>query len=334
VRVIERAAVAQQQLIDDLLDVSRMESGKLRLAVRPVALTESISGAIEAVQPMLENRDLFIEQSLSDEIGSVSVDPERIQQVVWNLVANSIKFTPDGGSIRISARRAGDDVEIRVEDTGAGIARDFLPHVFDRFRQAESITTRTHGGLGLGLAIAKQVINLHGGTIRAASEGPGFGSVFTVTLPLPELQSADDEHAEADRKQVSTLQGVTILLVEDEPAAREALQRLLELDGAEVRAASDAAEAREAYLTEEPPDFIVCDIGLPSEDGLSLIRWLRQTEHQRNRKRVPALALTAFARADDERAALAAGFDKHVPKPVNEETLVASINENLNRHVA
>jgi PAS domain S-box-containing protein len=334
IRVIERAAVAQQQLIDDLLDVSRVESGKLRLAVRPVCLIDVIRAAATAVQPMLESRDVRIEQSLSDEIGVVNADPERIEQVVWNLLANAIKFTPDGGSIRITARRAdNNDVEIRVVDTGVGITSDFLPHVFERFRQAEGVTTRTHGGLGLGLAIVRQLVELHGGTIRAASDGTGRGAVFTVSLPLGRLQQLDGEPAEAVPGRTGTLQGVTILLVEDDPDAREAMRRLLELDGAMVRAASDAAEAREAYLA-DTPDLLVCDIGLPSEDGLSLIRWLRRIEHDWNRKRVPALAVTAFARVDDERAALAAGFDKHVPKPVDEETLVASINEGLTKHVA
>jgi PAS domain S-box-containing protein len=333
IRVIERAAVAQQQLIDDLLDVSRMESGKLRLAVRPVRLIDDISGAVASTQPMLETRDLRIEQSLSDEIGVVNADPQRIQQVVWNLLANAIKFTPDGGSIRITARRAADDVEIRVTDTGVGIDSDFLPQVFDRFRQAEGFTTRTHGGLGLGLSIAKQLVELHGGTISAASEGKGRGAVFTIWLPLPRLQEVDGEPAEVMLGRTGTLRGVTILLVEDDPAAREAMRRLLELDGAVVRAAADAAEAREAYLA-DIPDLIVCDIALPSEDGLSWIRWLRRVERDCNRKRVPALAVTAFARVDDERAALAAGFDKHVPKPVDEETLVASINERLKKQVA
>ena len=333
VGVIERAAIAQQQLIDDLLDVSRMESGKLRLAMRPVRLVDVIKGAVASVHPMLESRALQIDQSLSDEIGVVSADPERIQQVVWNLLANAIKFTPDGGSIHVTAQRTEDNVEFRLTDTGVGISSDFLPHVFERFRQAEGITTRTHGGLGLGLAIAKQLVELHGGTIYAASDGKGRGAVFTVSLPLPRLDDLDGEPAEAVLGRTDTLNGVAILLVEDEPAALEAMRRLLEEEGAEVRAAIDAAEAREAYLN-ATPDLIVCDIGLPCEDGLSLIRWLRRVESEWNRRRVPAVAVTAFARADDERAALAAGFDKHVPKPVNEEALVASINEGLKKHVA
>ena len=332
-RIIERAALAQQQLIEDLLDVSRMESGKLRLALRPARLIDVIEGAVESLQSMLESRDLRLEQSLSDEIGLVSADPQRIQQVIWNLLSNAIKFTPNGGSIRITAGRADVDVEVRVTDTGVGISKDFLPHVFERFRQAEGITTRTHTGLGLGLAIARQLVELHGGTLSAASDGNGRGATFTVCLPLPRLHELDGEPAETVLGRVGTLNGVSILLVEDDAAVREAMRRLLELDGALVRVASSAAEAREAYLA-ETPDVIVCDIGLPSEDGLSLIRWLRRVEHDRNRKRVPALAVTAFARVDDERAALDAGFDKHVPKPVDEETLVASINERLKKHVA
>ena len=331
--VIERAAVAQQQLIEDLLDVSRIESGKLRLAVRPARLTDVINGAVKSVRSLLESRDLRIEQALSDEIGIVSADPARIQQVIWNLLANAAKFTPDGGSIRITAGRADVDVEVRVTDTGIGISSDFLPHVFERFSQAEGITTRTHTGLGLGLAIARQLVELHGGTLTAASDGEGRGATFTVSLPLPRLDELDAVPAGAVLGRAKTLNGVTIMLVEDDAAAREAMRRLLELGGAVVRVASSAAEAREVYLA-DTPDLIVCDIGLPSEDGLSLIRWLRRVEHDRNRKRVPALAVTAFARMDDERAALEAGFDEHMTKPVDEETLVASINENLKKHVA
>ena len=328
VRVIERAAIAQQQLIDDLLDVSRMESGKLRLAVRPTRLVDAVKSAIEAVQPMLASRALRIEQTLSDDIGFVRADPERLQQVVWNLLANAIKFTPDGGSVRITAERVGADVRIRVVDTGVGIASHFLPHVFERFRQAEGVTTRTHSGLGLGLAIAKQLVELHGGWISAASDGEGRGAVFTVRLPLRKVSQRDEEFVEATHRHAGSLQGVTVLLVEDDDSTRDATRRLLEIDGAIVQVASTAAEARAAYVA-QAPDLMVCDIGLPSEDGLTLIRRLRQFEHGANRRRVPALAVTAFARIEDQRHALAAGFDKHLPKPVDTDNLLAAMTELL-----
>jgi PAS domain S-box-containing protein len=329
IRVIERAASAQRQLIDDLLDVSRMESRKLRLAMRPMHLVDILENAVDSVRPMLESRDLSIERKFSDDIGVVIADPERIQQVVWNLIANSIKFTPDkGGCIRIDASRNDDVVEIRVSDTGTGIAPDFLPHVFDRFRQAEGSSTRTHSGLGLGLAIAKQIVELHGGTITAASEGTGHGATFTVRLPhLQVLQPGPDLVATAAAR-TEALSGVKILLVEDDVETRTATRRLLELDGATVRVAGDAAEASAAYVA-ETPDLLLSDIALPNEDGLSLIRRLRHIEHDSKLKRVPALAVTAFARVDDEQAALTAGFDKHVAKPVDGPGLVASIVEVL-----
>jgi CheY-like chemotaxis protein len=200
--------------------------------------------------------------------------------------------------------------------------------VFERFRQAEGITTRTHGGLGLGLAIAKQLVELHGGRISAESEGEGRGAVFTVRLPLQRGSITDEETVKTVRERAGSLDGVSVLLVEDDPCTREATRRLLEIDGADVRVAGTAAEAREAYVA-DAPDLIVCDIGLPTEDGLTLIRRLRQLEHGSKRRRVPAVAVTAFARVDDQRRALAAGFDKHIPKPVDSDNLLAAMTELL-----
>jgi PAS domain S-box-containing protein len=325
IRMIERSAVTQQQLIDDLLDVSRMATGKLRLNIQPSRLCEAIEGAIDAVRPMAAARGVQLEASLAEEIGIVRADPERIQQVIWNLLANAIKFTPQGGRIDLAAVRIGDAVEVRVSDTGIGIKAEFLPYVFERFRQAEAVTMRTHTGLGLGLAIAKQLVELHGGSITATSEGEGRGAVFTVRLPMPpsrkplddsELVAADPEQARFD--------GLHVLLVEDDPPTREATQRLLEMHGARVSAAATADAAYDTFVTERPM-LVVCDIGLPGEDGFSLVRRLRQLEADEDSPRVTALALTAFAREEDQSHALQAGFDRHLPKPVDPDVLLTTL---------
>jgi two-component system CheB/CheR fusion protein len=327
IRMMERAAVTQQQLIDDLLDVSRMATGKLRLNVQPSRLCEAIESAIDAVRPMAEARAVQLECSLDRKIGIVRADPERIQQVIWNLLANAIKFTPQGGRIDLAAVRVRDDVEVRVTDTGIGIKAEFLPYVFERFRQAEAVTMRTHTGLGLGLSIAKQLVELHGGTIAASSEGEGRGAVFTVRLPMPRIKRPFDgaESAAANPEQ-ARLDGLRVLLVEDDPGTREATQRLLEMHGAEVSVAESAKAAQDAY-TAERPALLVCDIGLPGEDGYSLLKGLRKLETDRQLPRVAALALTAFAREDDQKHALQAGFDRHLPKPVDPDTLLTTLAE-------
>jgi two-component system, chemotaxis family, CheB/CheR fusion protein len=326
VRMIERAATTQQQLIDDLLDVSRMASGKLRLSVHPNRLVVAIRGALDSVQPVATARGLTLSAQLSDEIGIVRVDPDRVQQVIWNLLTNAIKFTPSGGRIELNAFRDGDMVEIRVVDSGIGIRPDFLPHVFDRFRQAEVITTRTHTGLGLGLAIAKQLIELHGGTIEAHSKGEGHGAVFIVRLPAPAVENGNEEDPPVAplRADSNRLQFKRILLVEDDPPTRDATKRLLELHGAVVQAVGSASAACEAYSIQRPA-VLLCDIGLPGEDGFSLIRQIRKIEAAKGYPRVPAIALTAFARSEDENLALQAGFDRHMAKPVDGDQLVSDL---------
>jgi len=326
VRMIERAATTQQQLIDDLLDVSRMASGKLRLSVHPSRLVVAIAGALDSVKPIAAARGLTLTAQLSDEIGIVRVDPDRIQQVVWNLLTNAIKFTPSGGRVELTAVRDGNVVEIRVVDTGIGIRSDFLPHVFDRFRQAEVITIRTHSGLGLGLAIAKQLIELHGGTVEAQSKGEGQGAVFIVRLPAPQVANLTDEDAPAVPSKASSnrLQAMRFLLVEDDPPTRDATKRLLELHGGIVQAVGDASAAREAYSIQRPT-ALLCDIGLPGEDGFSLIRQIRKIEATKGYPRVPAVALTAFARPEDENLAAQAGFDRHLAKPVDGDQLVSQL---------
>jgi signal transduction histidine kinase/ActR/RegA family two-component response regulator len=324
VRTIDRAALSQQQLIDDLLDVSRMASGQLRLAVRATRLAQAVKGAIEAIQPSADARKITVVSKLSDEVGVVRADPDRIQQVIWNLLTNAVKFTPGGGEIEVILARRDSEVEIAVKDSGIGIRPEFLPHVFERFRQAEEATTRQHGGLGLGLAIAKQLVELHGGTIGVESEGEGRGATFIVRLPLMSLSDQAQDGGTADSGIHQYIRKLTILLVEDDHSTREATCRVLEMHGAQVQAVATAAAALDSYAS-QPPELIISDIGLPGEDGFALIQQIRSIEQDRGLPHVPAIALTAFARAGDKQHALDAGFDEHMPKPVDIDSLVALI---------
>jgi two-component system CheB/CheR fusion protein len=321
-RMVERAALAQQQLIDDLLDVSRMAAGQLRLALRDTPLIPVVQNAIEAVRPLAEGHQIAFAAELSPEVGTVCIDPARIQQVIWNLLANAVKFTPQGGRVAIDVRRQDGTVEIEVTDTGIGIRPEFLPHVFDRFRQGNTGAARRYGGLGLGLAIAKQLAELHGGTITARSEGEGLGATFTVHLPLERRFDTSAPSTQAPGKpDPDALQGTDVLLVEDDTLTRESARRLLEQYGAAVRAVSSAALAREEFERHRP-GMIVADIAMPDEDGYALIAQLRRLEESQRTARVPALALTAFARSTDRERALAAGFDAHLTKPVDTDELI------------
>ncbi len=320
--MIDRAALAQQQLIDDLLDVSRMASGRLRLALRDADLVAAVTNAIATVQPLAESREIALTGELGAEIGTVSIDPDRIQQVVWNLLANAVKFTPSGGRITVRALREDSTVSIEVADTGIGIPTELLPHVFDRFRQGETGATRRYGGLGLGLAIAKQLTELHGGTITARSEGRGRGATFTVHLPLERHRDAAAPIAAKPDLEMNGLRGLEVLLVEDEETTRETTAKMLEQHGATVRTASSAALACEAF-EHRRPDAIVADIGMPETDGYALLQKLRGIEQEVRTARVPAVAVTAFARSEDRERALAAGFDEHLTKPVDAQRLIA-----------
>ena len=323
-RAVERAIVAQQQLIDDLLDVSRISAGKLRLDLRPTPLAEVIEAAVGAVRPICARKEVQLIYTASPGIGIVRADPDRMQQIVWNLLSNAVKFTPSGGSVHVELEREGDWVSVTVTDNGIGIRKELLPHVFDRFLQGDAGTARHHGGLGLGLAISKQLVELHGGSISVTSEGEGKGARFVVRLPFntdavgPEVLAATRGHAAVD------LAGLHILLVEDEPSAREGTCTLLETNGAQLRAVESAPAAREAYM-QERPDILVSDIGLPAEDGYALLQQIRCLERERGSPRVPALALTAFAREVDRYRALEAGYDAYLAKPVDPETLLEQI---------
>ena len=327
---IERNARSQSQLIDDLLDVSRIITGKLRIDVRPVDPNSFIEAAVEAVRPAAEAKGVRVQRIMDTGVVTVSGDPVRLQQVVWNLLSNAVKFTPRGGRVQVRMERVNSHVEIAVSDSGSGIAQEFLPYVFDRFRQADQRTTRQHGGLGLGLAIVRQLVELHGGTVRAESGGEGQGSTFTVLLPVaPIYQSAGGEarvHPAARDTLPSyecpdRLDGLRVLAVDDEPDTREMLVAGLGQCGAQVTAVGSAAEALEAFAS-AVPDLLISDIGMPDEDGYELIRRVRELPAEGG-GRVPAIALTAYARVEDRMQALRAGFQMHVPKPVELAELVA-----------
>jgi signal transduction histidine kinase/ActR/RegA family two-component response regulator len=331
---IERNAKSQAQLIEDILDISRIITGKLRLRVRPVNLVPVIESAIESVQLAAEAKSIRLQSVLDSEAGPLLGDADRLQQVVWNLLSNALKFTPKDGRVQISLQRVNSHVEITVSDTGAGISSDFLPFVFDRFSQHDSTTTRSYGGLGLGLAIVRQLVELHGGTVTVVSPGIGQGTTFTVKLPVMiiHLPPSDPEPLNSlvepkGRFQASpTLEGLQILVVEDEADALELLSTILEKYGADVMAVTSVKEALTIIETasDRRPDVLVSDIGMPDEDGYSLIRKLRQLEAQRG-GRLPAIALTAYARNDDRQQALLAGFQMHLTKPVDAVELVAVV---------
>ncbi|MEO8628201.1 MAG: PAS domain S-box protein [Betaproteobacteria bacterium] len=325
--VIERNARAQVQLIEDLLDLSRVMSGRIRLDIQRVLLGEIVQAAIDSVEPAANAKGVRLEKILDPHAGTVSGDPARIQQIVWNLLSNAVKFTPKGGKVQVLLERVNSYVEISVSDTGIGIPAAFLPHVFDRFSQKDSSASRTYGGLGLGLAISKQLVDVHGGTLRAASPGEGQGATFIIDLPLTIVHQEDDErdrvhptHASAAvQSLLPTLDGVHILVVDDEPDSRELIHRVLLERGARVTLAASGAEALR-LLAVSNPDVLLSDIGMPEMDGYQLLRRIRAGEQQG--RRLPAVALTAFARSEDRKRALLAGYQSHLAKPFDVAELV------------
>jgi len=328
VEVIERSGKAQAHLIDDLLDTARIISGKLRLVVGPVDLVSVIEESVQTIRPAAEAKGVSLWADLPSEIGQITGDPARLQQIVWNLLSNAIKFTPQGGRVEARLERVDPHIRITVSDTGKGINPDFLPYVFDRFHQSDTSSVRRHGGLGLGLALAKYLVELHGGTIEAESAGEGQGAIFKVTLPVRAVATPIGEvDGAAAAKSSGELAGVRALVVDDEDDARELLKSALENYGADVIAVNSAAEAY-ALITETPPperpDVIVADIGMPDEDGYSLIRRLRKWEDAHGAY-TPAVALTAYGRVEDRVSALKAGFQIHVAKPVDPDELAIVI---------
>ena len=329
--VIERNTRVQTQLIEDLLDMSRIISGKVRLDIQPVQPMSFVEAAVETVRPAAEAKGIRLETILDPQAGPVSGDPNRLQQIVWNLLSNAIKFTPKDGKVQVILERVNSHIEVSVADSGVGIEPKFIAHVFERFRQQDSSTTRRYGGLGLGLSIVKHLVELHGGTVRVQSAGEGRGATFSVLLPIAIVHRAaassraHPKTPDAAPRDITTvdLSGITILVVDDQPDARNLVARVLSDCGARVLSAGSAEEAL-ALVESERPDVLVSDIGMPDVDGYELLRRVRALGAARGGK-VPAIALTAFARSEDRTRALRAGFMVHVSKPVEPSELIASV---------
>ena len=334
--IIERSAVAQSQLINDLLDVSRIITGKLRLSAQPVELAPVVAAAVDSLRPTADARGVQLEMLLDATAGQVSGDADRLQQVIWNLLSNAIKFTPKDGRVTIQLHRLDSQIEIMIEDTGQGISAEFLPYIFDRFRQADGSITREHGGLGLGLAIVRHLVELHGGTIQAHSDGANLGSTFHVRLPLIAPRHGTDpngaaaRHAsvavdgEARNAREDLLKGLRVLVVDDDPDTRSLLVTMLQQGGAENVAAFESATEALGALTRLAPDVLVSDIGMPNVDGYELIRQIRALPAA-DGGRVPAAALTAYATPYDRQRAIDAGYNLHIAKPVEPRELNAAI---------
>ena len=331
---IERSARTQARLVDELLDVSRIVSGKLRLTLTgDVSIVRIVDVAVEAARPSADAKRIEIVMSVDSSPCLVTGDAGRLQQVMANLLSNAVRFTPEGGRIEVSiSADGGDAVDVRVKDSGVGIAPDFLPHVFERFRQADSSTTRAYGGLGLGLAIARHIVELHGGTIRAESVGPGFGATFVVRLPRHAAADAVPTRLEPvrERSVPPLLEGVRILVVDDDRETRDVVRAILEEAGAVV-ATTESADQTRALLRRAHPDMIIADIGMPSEDGYSLMRSVRQLDSA-SAEEMPAIALTAHVRPEDVEEALASGFQMHLPKPIDPTKLLSAVTTTLLRN--
>ncbi len=326
--VIERNARAEARLVSDLLDLSSIMTGKLRLNSQRVELAALVEAAVASARPAAQAKHIRLQTDLAPEPGAVTGDPERLQQVVSNLLSNAIKFTHEGGRIEVKLGYAGPSAEIKVRDTGQGISADFLPYVFDRFRQGDGSTSRRHGGLGLGLALVRNLTELHGGAVRAESEGEGFGSTFTVELPL----AAEHEESEGSLglngseqagAHTAPLDGVRLLLVDDDDDFRELLRMMLTQRGATVTPVSSAAEAL-SELKRSRQDVLVSDVGMPGADGYELLREVRALPEAQN-GRIPALALTGYASDKDRGLATAAGYQMHLAKPVDPTELTAAL---------
>jgi signal transduction histidine kinase/ActR/RegA family two-component response regulator len=329
VETIERSTRAQAKLIDDILDVSRVVTGKLQLTMVPVSLTSIVEAAVETIRPSIDAKSIHLQLQLSEIDGVAVGDAGRLQQVIWNLLSNSVKFTPAGGAIAITVDQTSSGARIIVRDTGMGIARKFLPYIFERFRQADSSATRAHGGLGLGLAIVKNIVELHGGNVIAESDGEGKGAMFTITLPLTTASSQAALKAAPISTPAMSLAGVSVLLVEDEDDTRQMLTAALQNFGAAVTAVSSAPAAMDV-LRAHQPNVVVSDIGMPGEDGCTMMLKIRAGAAGGSTN-VPAIALTAYARAEDRIRIQASGFGFHLSKPVDPMTFVRTVREAAGR---
>jgi len=330
--IIERNARVQAQIIEDLLDMSRIISGKVRLDAQRIELPALLSESIETLRATAEAKGVRLQAEMDPFVGSISGDPNRLQQVFWNLIHNAIKFTPEGGKVQVVLKRLKSHAMVSIIDTGEGIAPDFLPYIFDRFQQGDASTTRRHGGLGLGLSIVKQLVELHGGNVSVKSGGIEQGATFTVRLPLSAVYTQPDKERPYLRGALGesrplpevSLADVHVLVVDDEPDARELVKRLLEMAGASVSMVASVSEAMECILARRP-NVLVCDLAMPGEDGYSLIRWLRVLEGSQE-SGLPALALSAYARSEDRTKAIRSGFQNHLAKPVEPAELLAVVS--------
>ena len=334
---IERNALSQKQLIDDILDVSRIITGKLQLHRQSVSLVSVIEAAVDSIRPAAEAKHIEIRLHLTPRAGLVSGDPNRLQQVIWNLLSNGVKFTPEHGRVEVRLERSGSSVQIKVSDTGRGIPKEFLPYIFDRFRQADQTATRAHGGLGLGLSVVRHLVELHGGTVKAESGGEGQGATLTVSLPLESLPTEPDADVTAQDSVKDTaincpsaLNGLRVLVVDDDADTRELLTTVLEKCGARVTSVASGAQALEA-LAQMNPDVLISDIGMPDMDGYALIRRVRAIPPE-NGGGIPAVALTAYAGAEDRTRALHAGFQIFLPKPIEPNELIATVARLVERN--
>lgn len=325
IHAIERAGWAQSRLIEDLLDVSRIVSGKMRLIPRPTRVQSLIEAAVQSLQPAADAKRIRIDLSIDPSIEMTMADPDRLQQVVWNLVSNAIKFTGAGGRVSVRLSRADGEFVIGVSDSGIGFGSNVAAHLFERFRQGDGSSTRQYGGLGLGLGIVRHIVELHGGTVQAESAGPNRGATFEVRVPIrPVVEPARSVAANEDRQgTVPILEGVSVLVVDDDPQALDFVQSALEQYGAQVTTARSAKEASDRFSARRP-DVLVSDLAMPGHDGLELIQEIRQLERQAGRH-TPAAALTGLARSDDRRRALSAGYEMHVSKPVDPGELASTV---------
>ena len=333
--IIERNAKSQAQLIDDLLDMNRIVSGKIRLDIRPVELIEIVNAAVNTVRPSAEAKRILLKGVVESPAIHIYADAARIQQVLWNLLSNAVKFTPEGGAVSVIVERVNSTVQITVSDTGRGIDAEFLPFVFDRFRQADSTTTRGHAGLGLGLSIVKQLVELHGGSVQATSPGKNQGATFVVSLPLAAEAHRDfsGKHTSGPEQSVTeqknaTLSGIRVLVVDDEPDATILVERILKPFGAEVVSAFSVRDALN-QMDQTRFGVLISDIGMPGEDGYELIRQVRARDD--GRRNTKAVALSAFARTEDQQRAIQSGFDGFLSKPLDGQELIGTIELLVNR---
>ena len=328
--IIERSARMQSQLIDDLMDTARIVRGKLKLEVQPVNLAPLIEKAMDVVRPAADAKGITLDAILDREADQITGDPDRLQQVVWNLLSNAVKFTNEGGRVEVRLGRVDPYIQISVRDTGCGINPEFMPYLFERYRQADASAARRKGGLGLGLSLVRQLVEMHGGSVTAESDGEAKGATFIIKLPVRAIYTAETERNPLVDARIRSLEGVWAAVVDDEAYARELITSVLEAHGARVTAFASAGEASDLLTSERRPDVLVCDLAMPGEDGFSLIRKLREWEKSHDGV-LPAIALTAFGRVEDRTRALYAGFQMHIAKPVEPVELVVAVRSLIER---